>query len=164
MSLQCYATALNVASPLRLAHPSENYGSVLRDTSTTLSFNPRSSKAYYRASCALEALGRYAEALDVCIRCLAFDPENASILTQQQKVLKQKQVVDRAEAEKAERLRKEAQEKRVMNACFQVSVYTQRRETSVRLTMNGCTPVTEFSRHKHRDAEPARPVGTSFRS
>ncbi|KAG8888754.1 hypothetical protein FRB98_006882 [Tulasnella sp. 332] len=97
----------------------KNFGSVLRDTSTTLSFNPKSSKAHYRAACALESLGRYAEALDVCVRCLAFDPKNASILTQRQKVLQLKQAADRVEAEVAERLRKEAQEKRVMNACFQ---------------------------------------------
>ncbi|KAG8990440.1 hypothetical protein FRB94_000309 [Tulasnella sp. JGI-2019a] len=97
----------------------KNFGSVLRDTSAALSFNPKSPKAYYRASCALEALGRYAESVDVCLRCLAFDPDNTSVNEQYQKVLKVKQVADAKEAEKTERLRKETQEKRVMNACFQ---------------------------------------------
>lgn len=99
-----------------------NYGSVLRDTSQALLINNKSPKGYFRASAALVALERFEEALDVCDRCLAFDPNNSSVRGQRDKVAGLKEAWDRKEAEKAERIRKEAQEKRVMNAAFQVSL------------------------------------------
>ncbi|CAD6961497.1 unnamed protein product [Tilletia laevis] len=46
----------------------KNYGKVLRDTSSALTLNPTSSKAFYRAARALLALRRPAEALDCCTR------------------------------------------------------------------------------------------------
>lgn len=94
---------------------------VLRDTSAALMINPRSPKAYFRASAALVSLERYTEALDVCDRCLAFDPQNTSVRQQRDKVSGLKEAYERKEMEKAERLRKEREEKRVMNAGFQVS-------------------------------------------
>lgn len=103
-----------------LTASAENYGSVLKDTSAALTINPKASKAYFRASVALVALDRYEEALDVCDRCLAFEPNNSSVRGQREKVAKQKELWDWKEMEKAERLRKDREEKRVMNAAFQV--------------------------------------------
>ena len=105
---------------LRVSTP-ENYGSVLRDTSEALLLNPKATKGYFRASAALVELERYNEALDVCDRCLAFDPSDASVRQQREKVLTLKDTWDRKEMEKADRTRKEIAEKRVMNAAFNVS-------------------------------------------
>lgn len=72
------------------------------------------------------ALDRYAEALDVCDRCLAFDPTNGSVRGQREKVLAMKEAWDNKEMEKAERQRKERQEQRIMNQAFQVSLGQQK--------------------------------------
>ncbi|KAG8903136.1 hypothetical protein FRB99_003679 [Tulasnella sp. 403] len=115
-SALCEALFLNrAACNLEL----KNFGSVLRDTSQALIINPRASKGYWRASVALVALERYDEALDVCDRCLSFDPNNSSIRTQRDKVVKLKEESTWKQMEKAERLRKEREEKRVMMAAFQ---------------------------------------------
>ncbi|KAG8965887.1 hypothetical protein FRC03_012819 [Tulasnella sp. 419] len=97
----------------------KNFGSVLRDTSSLLLINPKSSKAHYRAGQALVELERYEEALDCCDRCLAFDGINSSVRTLRDRAARLKVEKDRREAEKAERMRKEQNEKRVMNAVIQ---------------------------------------------
>lgn len=97
----------------------KNFGMVLRDTSAALMINPRSPKAYFRASAALVSLERFTEALDVCDRCLAFDPQNTSVRQQREKIAGLREANERKEMEKAERLRKEREERRVMNAVFQ---------------------------------------------
>lgn len=63
---------------------------------------------------------RYSEALDACVRCLAFDAANSSVLAHKERILKDKQAWERREGEKAERIRKENQEKRVIANVFLV--------------------------------------------
>lgn len=98
----------------------ENYGSVLRDCSKALTINPHSSKAFYRSAVALMALDRVNEALDCCVRCLDFDKENKSIIGVYDRAAKAKEVKDRKDKEKAERLRKEEEARRQMEIAFRV--------------------------------------------
>ncbi|KAG9007850.1 hypothetical protein FRB90_009205 [Tulasnella sp. 427] len=97
----------------------KNFGMVLRDTSAGLMINPQSPKAYFRASAALVSLERYIEALDVCHRCLAFDPQNTSVRQQRDKIIGLKEAHEQKEIERQERLRKDREERRVMAAAFQ---------------------------------------------
>jgi len=85
----------------------QNYGSVLRDCSKVLTTNPKSSKAYYRSGQALVRLGKPAEALDCCTRCLAYDPTNEGISTLEKKATKMKREEDEKERKKEEEKRKE---------------------------------------------------------
>jgi len=97
-----------------------NYGSVLRDCSTAISLNSRSSKAYYRSGSALLSLGRVEEALDCCTRCLAYDTNNPGITALQVKALTVKKETDRRERDKQERLREEEEAKMTMQIAFRV--------------------------------------------
>ncbi|KAG6813462.1 hypothetical protein H0H92_010796 [Tricholoma furcatifolium] len=96
----------------------QNYGSVLRDCSAALTLNAQSSKAFYRSASALLALDRVEEALDCCDRCLAFDPVNKGVLQLRERATKAKAVKDKRKVEKAERLRKEQEAKRLMDIAF----------------------------------------------
>ncbi|TFK43292.1 40S ribosomal protein S7 [Crucibulum laeve] len=96
----------------------KNYGSVLRDCSSALTLNEKSSKAYYRSAMALVALERVEEALDCCDRCLSYDRENKGVQTLRERALKAKEEKDRKEREKQERIQKEQLEKRIMDAAF----------------------------------------------
>ncbi|QRV91028.1 TPR-1 domain protein [Ceratobasidium sp. AG-Ba] len=57
----------------------ENYGQVLKDVHIVLEYDPKSSKALFRAARALIKLRRYEEAVDACDRCLMFDPNNKDV-------------------------------------------------------------------------------------
>ncbi|KAF8665574.1 hypothetical protein AX16_000032 [Volvariella volvacea WC 439] len=96
----------------------QNYGSVLRDCSKVITLNVRSSKAYYRSAVALNALERYQEAIDCCIRCLAFDPGNNAIKALHEKARKEKEIQDEKERIKGERSRKEDEAKRKLMLAF----------------------------------------------
>lgn len=96
----------------------QNYGSVLRDCANALSKNFKCSKAWYRSALALNALERYEEAIDCCKRCLAYDPENASVKAALAKAEKAFEVQRKKAAEKAERLRREKEEKQKLEAAF----------------------------------------------
>ncbi|KAG6840808.1 hypothetical protein C0991_004163 [Blastosporella zonata] len=96
----------------------KNYGSVLRDCSTALTINARSSKALYRSASALMALDRTEEALDCCDRCLAFDADNKGVLQLRERATKAKAEKEKREKEKAERLRKEQEAQRLMAIAF----------------------------------------------
>src|SRR5437762_683750 len=79
-----------------------NYGSVLRDCSKALGLNPKSSKAYYRSALALTALERLEEAVDCCVRCLVFDPQNTAVQALENKAKEaQEAKVKKEEAKKA---------------------------------------------------------------
>jgi len=95
-----------------------NYGIALRDTSAALTLNPSSVKGYYRSSVALAALGKYTEALDACDRGLLYHPTNSGLREQQEKMAKLKGDWDAKLADKADKERKEAQEKAVKHAAF----------------------------------------------
>ncbi len=75
----------------------ENYGFVLKDCSRAITLNPKSSKAFYRSASALVALDRPEEAVDACVRCLSFDPNNAGV-----KILKHRAEVATAANQKKE--------------------------------------------------------------
>jgi len=85
----------------------ENYGTVLRDCSMVLTTNPESSKAYYRSGQALVRLGRLAEALDCCTRCLAYDPTNEGIVMLAEKAKNMKYEEDKTARKKEEQRKKE---------------------------------------------------------
>ncbi|KIM83927.1 hypothetical protein PILCRDRAFT_818954 [Piloderma croceum F 1598] len=97
----------------------KNYGSVLRDCSKALSINPKSSKAFYRSSLALLALERVDEALDCCNRCLEIDRDNKSVLGVRERAIKVKAEKERKEQERSQRILKEKEQKRRLNAAFQ---------------------------------------------
>jgi len=99
----------------------ENYGSVLRDCSKALTLNPKSSKAYYRSALACLSLGRLADGLDCCTRCLSYDPSNAGIKSIQERLAKAKEETERKERERAERIAKEEEEKMKLKIAFRVS-------------------------------------------
>ncbi|KAI0693807.1 hypothetical protein BC835DRAFT_1352229 [Cytidiella melzeri] len=96
----------------------KNYRSVLTDCSKALSLNSHSSKAYYRSALALAALERYEECLDCCDRCLAFDTGNSTVATLRKKVLGLKETQGKKRREKEERLRREQQEMRQLQAAY----------------------------------------------
>ncbi|KAG5637313.1 hypothetical protein H0H81_005006 [Sphagnurus paluster] len=96
----------------------KNYGSVLRDCSKALTLNAHSSKAFYRSAVALLALDRVEEALDCCDRCLEFDPENKGIQQLRVRAADAKEVKDKREQERAERLQKEQEAERLMDFAF----------------------------------------------
>lgn len=98
----------------------ENYGSVLRDCSTAISLNPKSSKAFYRSASALVALERYDEALDCCTKCLAFDPDNKGMEAIRQKTQSLKDAKEKKERERRDKLRREQEEKRLLQIAFKV--------------------------------------------
>jgi tetratricopeptide (TPR) repeat protein len=100
--------------------PQENYGSVLKDCSTALTLNPKSSKAYYRSSLALIALGRLEEALDCCDRCIEFDKDNKSILSVRERTTRVKTEKERKEQERWRRTQEENELKQRLSAAFQV--------------------------------------------
>ncbi|KAF7312063.1 hypothetical protein MIND_00218400 [Mycena indigotica] len=85
----------------------QNYGTVLRDCSTALSINPRSSKAFYRSAMALLTLERADEAIDCCDRCLKFDPDNKGVQSIRSKTLERKAALEKKEKERLERIRRE---------------------------------------------------------
>lgn len=99
----------------------ENYGSVLKDCKKALTINPKSSKAYYRAASALLALDRPEEALECCEMCLAYDTNNTGMRTLHGKVVEAVNIKKKKEQERQERLRKEAETKRIMNNALRVS-------------------------------------------
>jgi len=85
----------------------QNYGSVLKDCSTALTINSKSSKAYYRSSLALLALERVDDALDCCNRCIEFDKDNKNLLDVRKRVIKAKTVKERKEQERMQKLQEE---------------------------------------------------------
>ena len=98
----------------------ENYGSVLRDCSKVLTTNPKSSKAYYRSGQALVQLGKLAEALDCCARCLAYNPTNEAVNTFAEKVKKMKREDDEKHRKQEEQKRKEDAAKLALKKAFWV--------------------------------------------
>ena len=98
----------------------ENYGSVLKDCSKAIALNERSSKAYYRSALALLALERYEEALDVCNRCLAYDTGNASVQNARDRAQKAKDIRDKKELDRQDKLRREREEKRRLRVALEV--------------------------------------------
>ncbi|KAG9317184.1 40S ribosomal protein S7 [Chiua virens] len=95
-----------------------NYGLVLKDCSHALSLNTKSSKALYRSATALLTLDRLEEALDCCIRCLAFDPNNPAVQSLRSRVESAKTAQDRQRQEKEVRLRREKEEKNLLQIAF----------------------------------------------
>ncbi|TFK73037.1 TPR-like protein [Pluteus cervinus] len=89
----------------------ENYGSVLRDCSRAIGINPKSSKAYYRSALALTSLERFAEAIDCCTRCLAFDQNNKAVEAINDKATKAKEIKDKKERAKREVIARADEEK-----------------------------------------------------
>jgi tetratricopeptide (TPR) repeat protein len=93
----------------------------LKDTSAALKLEPSLSKAYYRSGQALLALDRVDEALDVCDRCIAFDPTNDGMRTLRDKIVGRKELKEKVEREREERKKREQQAKQIMNLAFRVS-------------------------------------------
>lgn len=93
---------------------------MLRDCSTAITNNPRSTKAYYRSALALVALERFEEAVDSCDRCLQFDPENSSVRALREKAKKFHQSRLDKERERLDRIRKQKEEKMRLHLAFKV--------------------------------------------
>ena len=85
-----------------------------------LTTNPKSSKAYYRSGQALVRLGRLAEALDCCTRCLAYDPTNEGISTLAEKARKLKYEEDEKARKKEEQWQREEAAKMALKKAFWV--------------------------------------------
>ncbi|KAH7888037.1 40S ribosomal protein S7 [Phlebopus sp. FC_14] len=96
----------------------KNYGSVLRDCSKALSINPKSSKALYRSAMALLTLDRVEEALDCCDRCLLYDHDNQSVKAVRARAERAKVEKDRRKQQNEGRLRREQEEKRLLQLAF----------------------------------------------
>jgi len=64
------------------------------------------------------SLGRIDEALDCCLRCLAYDTDNLGIKVLRERALTVKKDTDRKERDKQERLRKEEEAKMKMQIAF----------------------------------------------
>lgn len=99
----------------------ENYGSVLKDCAEAISLNPKASKAYYRSARALFTLDRYVQAVDCCMRCLEFDPENTGVLSLRDQASKAQSLVEDKIRIKAENKRKEQAERTRLKAALTVS-------------------------------------------
>ena len=102
---------------------------MLRDCSTVLTTNPKSSKAYYRSGQALVQLGRLAEALDCCMRCLNHDPTNERVNMLAAKATKMKYEDDEKVKKKEEQRRREEAAKMALEKAFWVGFVTFRRCT-----------------------------------
>lgn len=90
---------------------------MLRDCANAISLHADASKAYYRSAQALLALDRPDEAVDVCQRCLTFDPENAGVKIALEKALRASASKKAKAAKKAqEAARKNAERQRLLNA------------------------------------------------
>jgi len=89
-----------------------------------LTTNPESSKAYYRSGQALVRLGRLAEALDCCTRCLAYDPSNQGIGMLAEKAKNMKYEEDKMAREKEEQRQKEGVAKMALKKAFRVRFVT----------------------------------------
>jgi tetratricopeptide (TPR) repeat protein len=85
--------------------------------------DPISSKAYYRSGQALIRLGRLAEALDCCVRCLSYDPTNEIMKALQDKTMKSKDEADEKEREKQEQKRKEERAKLALQMAYRVGLF-----------------------------------------
>ncbi|CAD6892519.1 unnamed protein product [Tilletia controversa] len=125
----------------------KNYGKVLRDTSSALTLNPTSSKAFYRAARALLALRRPAEALDCCTRAGAqvvqADPGFKALMARAEK---EAEVEGRREREGVERERRKVEEERAVKvACLARGLWL---ETSSR------PPENPFPAHFDPEALP----------
>ncbi|KDQ14328.1 hypothetical protein BOTBODRAFT_32794 [Botryobasidium botryosum FD-172 SS1] len=98
----------------------QNYGSVLRDCSSVLSQNGRSSKALYRSALALKALGRLEEAVDSCERCLAFDTDNKAVRELLGRLKVARDEATKREQFKQEKIRKEREEKAILKEALRL--------------------------------------------
>ncbi|KAJ8522986.1 hypothetical protein ONZ45_g493 [Pleurotus djamor] len=98
----------------------QNYGSVLKDCKKALTLDSKASKAYYRAGMALLSLDRPHEALECCDLCLAYDSGNAGMKSLRERVVKAIADKEQKEKERQERLKKEADAKRLMDNAFRV--------------------------------------------
>jgi tetratricopeptide (TPR) repeat protein len=88
----------------------KNYRSCILDCGHALRLNPKNVKAYYRSSRALLSLDKIPEADDACARGLALDPENTSLKSIAQEIIKKNEIVaekKRKEIEREARRRKE---------------------------------------------------------
>jgi tetratricopeptide (TPR) repeat protein len=81
----------------------ENYRSCWTDCAAALRLNPRNVKAYYRSGRALLAVDRIAEADDVCSRGLALEPENKSLRSVADGIVKRATTLDELRRKAAER-------------------------------------------------------------
>ena len=91
-----------------------------------LTTNPKSSKAYYRSGQALVRLGRLAEALDCCTRCLNHDPTNEGVNLLAAKATKMKYEEDEKVKKQEEQRQKEEAAKMAMKKAFWVGFITFR--------------------------------------
>ncbi|KAH0839637.1 40S ribosomal protein S7 [Lanmaoa asiatica] len=96
----------------------KNYGLVLKDCSKALGTDAKSSKALYRSATALLALDRLEEALDCCDRCLTFDPHNQAVRSLWSRAESTKKAKDRQRQGNEEYLRREKEEKRLLQIAF----------------------------------------------
>jgi len=110
-----------VADPYPFA-ATGNYGSALRDCAKALSGNLKCTKAWYRSALALNALERFEEAVDVCTRCLAYDPQNAAVKVAYQKAEKGWDAQKIKRAAKSDRLRKEREKAKAIADALEVRV------------------------------------------
>ncbi|KAG8807622.1 hypothetical protein FRC17_004379 [Serendipita sp. 399] len=93
----------------------QNYGSVLRDCSKVLITNPSSLKAFYRSALALIALERSPEAIDCCNRALDIEPENSGILATLKRAKDFKELQERKESIRLQKIAAEKAEKKQLN-------------------------------------------------
>ncbi|EST05379.1 Tetratricopeptide repeat-containing domain protein [Kalmanozyma brasiliensis GHG001] len=85
----------------------QNYGAALRDTSAVLGLNPRSEKAYYRATRALLALDRCQDAIDCADHGLGVNSGNDAIRALKVKAESRLKAQAQAAADATERKRRE---------------------------------------------------------
>ncbi|KAH7100580.1 TPR-like protein [Auriculariales sp. MPI-PUGE-AT-0066] len=97
----------------------QNYGSALKSCAAALAKNLKCTKAWYRSAVALNALERFEEAVDVCNRCLAYDPNNASITICLQKAMKGWELQKVKISEKQERLRRHREKEKALADALQ---------------------------------------------
>ncbi|KAH8118482.1 hypothetical protein DFH11DRAFT_1502486 [Phellopilus nigrolimitatus] len=128
----------------------QNYGSVLRDCSKAITQNPECSKAYYRSAHALLSLERPEDALDACVRCLNFDPDNAGVKALRNRVLVAKKSKEEKEKTRLERMSREETEKRRLRVAFKERGLIDLRQSSV-------SPGNDSKPHFDEDSNATRP-------
>jgi tetratricopeptide (TPR) repeat protein len=95
-----------------------NYRNCWLDCAAALRLNPKNIKAYYRSGKALLAVDRIAEADDVCARGLALDPENASLKTVADAIIKRAEEVDAKRRKDNERQAREKRREMLIKAAL----------------------------------------------
>jgi hypothetical protein len=82
-------------------------------------------KAFYRSALALLALDRVDEAIDCCIRCLSFDPDNSGMKSVHDRAIKAKQEKEAHERARQERIKQEKKGREILAAAYQVGFLIQ---------------------------------------